>query len=221
MITILPAAGTASRVSGIPKFMLPVVDLNSSTGPIPLINWHLMNLSKLQTKVVIPTSRTYLEIIKVMTKEFEPMVIEINSKSMADSVVQASNHIIGNEYLVIMPDTFFSNYDFAHLLLQAKGSITLATWKYNEGQHGKFGSVELSKSTMEVVKVIDKDINCPLKEFWGSLAMSRDFLQFIDKEDSHLGESFNRYLSSGQKINYIEAQGRYFDIGTFDEYFRF
>jgi NDP-sugar pyrophosphorylase family protein len=219
MIIVLPAAGKASRVSGIPKFMLPIVDSNFQSKPIPLINWHLSKLSKLGMKIVIPTSKTYFEMIKVITEEFNPEVIQIDSESMPDSILQTCEHAYSDDYLVIMPDTFFSSYEFVYPLIKSRNDLTLATWKYRESQRGKFGSVEIDDLKNEVLKVVDKDPNSPLDAFWGSAKMSRDLLPHLSKHDTHLGHAFNRYLFQGKKVHNLEVEGEYFDIGTFDEYF--
>ncbi len=219
MIIVLPAAGKATRVSGIPKFMLPIIDSKTRSKPTPLINWHLSKLSSLGMKIVIPTSTTYFEIIKVMTEEFHAEVIQIDSESMPDSILQTCEQVYSDDYLVLMPDTFFSSYEFVDPLIKSRNNLTLATWKYRESQRGKFGSVEIDTLRNEVLNVVDKDPDCPLDAFWGSVKMSRNLLPYLRKYDNHLGHAFNRLLSQGEKIHQVNAEGEYYDIGTFDEYF--
>lgn len=212
LITYLPAAGHASRLGGIPKFYLPISSEKS------LIGYHIEELKKNNIyQIIIGANKYFNKSIEELYPETEVKII--NSKSMVDTVIQSGLSNNKNS-LVVMPDTYFDNYEIVEkmsdVLLETSAEVVLGLWQIREDQKGKLGQCEVDESF--VLKVIDKEIDCQENFFWGLVMWKPAFNNFIKKTDSHFGISLNRALAQEIKIRYVVADGDYFDCGTFEEY---
>ncbi len=210
--TFIPAAGKASRLAGLPKFYLPIKENNF------LLNYHIKNLqNKENYDIFLGVNSSFYESLENTFQDIK--VIQIQSNSMVETVCKLGLPENGNS-LVIMPDTFFKDYqvinDMAEKLVNENYDAVLGLWKIRSDQKGKLGQCTLSKD--KVLEVIDKDETCNEEYFWGSLCWNKEFNNFINSEDEHFGISINRAIKSNLNVGYIKSDTNYFDCGTFDEY---
>ena len=210
--TYIPAAGTASRLGGIPKFYLPVKDNQS------LIGNHIKNLNKLNNnKIIIGTHNHFFKSIKNLYPEAN--VKEIVSSSMVETVKKLGLSKT-NDSLVVMPDTYFFDYEVVKRmrtkLISSDADIVLGLWKIRNDQKGKLGQCVIEKGFIK--KIIDKNRNCKEKYFWGLIMWGPQFNKYILNSDKHFGISLNRAIANNLKVTYSLAKDKYFDCGTFDEY---
>ena len=138
--TFIPILGKASRLAGLPKFYLPIKENNF------LLNYHIKNLQNNENYDI------FLVLILVFMKTentFQDIkVIQIQSNSMVETVCKLGLPENGNS-LVIMPDTFFEDYqvinEMAEKLVNENYDAVLGLWKIRSDQKGKLGQCNLSK----------------------------------------------------------------------------
>lgn len=210
--TFVPAAGLATRLGGIPKFLLPISDKNT------LLGFHIDNLKKLKNnEISIGTNKKFYKILQDIYKEIS--IKKLNSSSMVQTVTKLN---LENKKLslVIMPDTYFENYkiveDMRTKIISSNLDVVLGLWKIKQSQIGKLGQCMLDGD--RVKKIIDKDVNCKEEYFWGLIMWKPSFNNFISDKDSHFGVSLNRAIENKLKIGYVISPDEYFDCGTFNEY---
>ena len=210
--TFIPAAGLATRLGGIPKFLLPVNDRQT------LIGFHIDNLKKIKNnEILIGTNKKFYKTLQDIYEEIS--IKKMNSSSMVQTVTKLN---LENKKLslVIMPDTYFENYKIIEYMREKITSsnldVVLGIWKIKQSQIGKLGQCKLDGDSVK--KIIDKDVNCKEEYFWGLIMWKPSFNNFISDEDLHFGTSLNRAIENNLKIGYVKSQDEYFDCGTFDEY---
>ncbi len=210
--TFIPAAGLATRLGGIPKFLLPVNDRQT------LIGFHIDNLKKIKNnEILIGTNKKFYKTLQDIYEEIS--IKKINSSSMVQTVTKLN---LENKKLslVIMPDTYFENYKIIEYMREKITSsnldVVLGIWKIKQSQIGKLGQCKLDGDSVK--KIIDKDVNCKEEYFWGLIMWKPSFNNFISDKDLHFGTSLNRAIENNLKIGYVKSQDEYFDCGTFDEY---
>ena len=210
--TFIPAAGLATRLGGIPKFLLPVNDRQT------LIGFHIDNLKKIKNnEISIGTNKKFYKTLQDIYEEIT--IKKINSSSMVQTVTKLN---LENKKLslVIMPDTYFENYKIIEYMrekiISSNLDVVLGIWKIKQSQIGKLGQCMLDGDSVK--KIIDKDVNCKEEYFWGLIMWQPSFNNLISDKDLHFGTSLNRAIENKLKIGYVKAQDEYFDCGTFDEY---
>ncbi len=210
--TFVPAAGLATRLGGIPKFLLPVSDRQT------LIGFHIDNLKKIKNnEISIGTNKKFYKTLQDIYEEIT--IKKINSSSMVQTVTKLN---LENKKLslVIMPDTYFENYKIIEYMrekiISSNLDVVLGIWKIKQSQIGKLGQCMLDGDSVK--KIIDKDVNCKEEYFWGLIMWQPSFNNLISDKDLHFGISLNRAIENKLKIGYVKAQDEYFDCGTFDEY---
>lgn len=215
LLHIIPAAGKASRIGGIPKFLLPIASDNF------LIKFHsnLLNDIHLDIKKVIVVSTEYFETVKRLDLDAE--IIKADTKTMNETTKVAIDKFPDfSNYLITMPDTYYEDkniiYNLIHTSMENKSPISLALWMIEDYQKGKLGQVKISQE--QVVDVIDKDLNCEYELAWGAISWKKEVNSLIDEKDSHIGYILNPALKQNIKIDFVKANNTYFDCGTFNEY---
>ena len=217
ILHIIPAAGKASRIGGIPKFLLPIGEENF------LIKFHVQNLlaNIPNVKKVIAVSSENYESVKRMDLNAE--IIRVDTQTMNETVsLVVEQYQEYENYVLTMPDTYYEDNLFMENLykihIQNKHLITLGVWSAMEYQIGRLGQVMLNED--EVVDVVDKDMNCKYKHVWGVIAWNKSVNKYIDNEDPHIGYILKPALNDNINIQFTKATGTYFDCGTFSEYKR-
>ena len=215
ILHIIPAAGKASRIGGIPKFLLPISQNNF------LINFHsnlLPNDNKNITKVIAVSSE-YSETVNRLNLDTE--ILEVNTNTMNETIVKVINSYPSySNYLLTMPDTYYlDNNVIKRLLLnfnEKSSNVHLALWKIMKNQIGNLGQVEIKNK--KIIQIIDKDPSCNFPYAWGAIVWNKNVNSFINTKDPTIGNILNPLLSIGEEIKYVIAENEYFDCGTFNEY---
>ncbi|MDR9397128.1 hypothetical protein, partial [Pontimonas sp.] len=83
-IGLLPSSGTASRMNGIPKFLLPVSeDLQC------LLDYHVRLMQPTVEKIIIPTRSEWVDVVRSFDFGSHVEVIELNTQTMAETLRRA------------------------------------------------------------------------------------------------------------------------------------
>lgn len=212
MNAILPAAGSATRMRGLPKFLLPC-DRSFET----LIENHVKQLLLVSEVVWIPTRPEFEFLITALNfPEDRVRTVTMLTENMTQTV-QAILEIDPSEHFeLIMPDTYFQG-DLPYSAMANQPYIAhLACWTIRNDQKGKLGQVDLLGS--EVKNIEDKNPNCLFEHSWGALTFSRKLMDYAFHSDPHIGYAVKRAIQSGEKITGTAIKGKYYDCGTPDEF---
>lgn len=217
MDILIPAAGQATRMRGLPKFLLPI-DENYTT----LLENHINNLNNIlenDSRILIGIRPDLLPIVKSLNLiEENIFFIEMKTNTMNETILNLSENSDSHHFQLIMPDTYFLGMQPYSQLESNPELCDLAIWKIRDEQRGKLGEVEVDANNI-LSNIVDKNPNTMFQYSWGSLTFSRQFFKYIKKEDPHIGYSVSLALNDKQYISTKFIDGKYFDCGTPREYF--
>jgi len=180
MDAIIPAAGLATRMRGIPKFLLPCDNVYTT-----LIEMHISQLLECCETVWIPTRPELVMLLDSLGLAKDRVVIlPMQTENMTQTVMKVA-HISKQEYFqLIMPDTFFFG-EKPYTTVGPNSSIAeLACWEIRPDQRGKLGQVLIEDNFVKEMR--DKDLECEFEHSWGALTFSRELLKFADEKDPHI-----------------------------------
>jgi hypothetical protein len=209
---IVPAAGLASRMRGIPKFLLPCDDVYTT-----LLEEHLGNLLEVCETVWIPTRPELVMLLDSLSISRDRIVIlPITTRNMTETVLHVANLSRADFFQLVMPDTFFLGEKPYQMMSKNPKLVDLACWKIRKEQRGKLGQVKIHDN--RVIDMRDKDPKCEFEHSWGALTFYRDLLTYCKDSDSHIGYAVKTALENNEEVNARVIEGKYFDCGTPSEY---
>lgn len=212
IVAILPAAGKALRMNGLPKFALPINNLNQT-----LIERHISQIKDFVNEIVIPTTPNNFSLIENMRLDLKSTVISMETNTMSQTVIEVIRNYPADRYVLIMPDTYFHGEVPHKYLAHSESPIELAIFAIRDSQKGKLGQVSIDEES-NVIEIIDKSENCNYKYAWGALTFDKTLIEFIEPEDAHIGYAVAKsLLSCRAKAQVFDCE--YFDCGTPSEYF--
>jgi len=206
-IGILPASGSASRLNGLPKFILPVADGRS------LLQWHVDLMSRACRHVTVSTRNRWTALVRDLS--LNAYITEREPSTMADAVLKMT---MGESDAIVigMPDIYIHNSqsNFYQDLLTSDGDVVLATWDYApQNMRGKIGQV-LADDKGNVLSVVDKDPDCDYPEMWGALLFRNESIKKIDPEGGSVLNKVNDWIAEGVSVKRVKMSGEYIDAGT-------
>ena len=212
MDAIVPAAGMATRMRGIPKFLLPC-DATYNT----LIEAHISALLENCETVWIPTRPELVLLLDSLGLAKDRVVIlPMTTENMTQTVSKVLQIAKTENFQLVMPDTFFHGEKPYSTLSKNPALVDLACWEIREDQKGKLGQVLIEDS--RVIEMRDKDPNCNYEYSWGALTFNRELMNYASLEDPHIGYAVRNALVAGGHISAQIIDGKYFDCGTPREY---
>jgi choline kinase len=212
MDLILPAAGSATRMRGIPKFLLPINEKGES-----LLERHISQSIENFEKIWIPTTPKFEPLLhSIFGENIE--VVPMNTKTMTETVLRIVENTPATEFALVMPDTYFMGESPIKYLHSSEADLNVACWNIKDSQKGKLGQVKIEDG--KIIQIIDKEPSCDFRHSWGAISFNRKFINSLNPEMPHVGYAIPKFLSS---IEYQHStrimQGEYFDCGTPQEYF--
>ena len=212
---LLPAAGSAQRMRGLPKFLLPSGELNLS-----IIELHIRNLSEYADEILIGLNPIFLDIVLNAKLNLQnARIIPLSTNSMTETVLKLIPYSSGDRFTLIMPDTVFESkesYRFENL----QSDLDLSLWKIRSDQYGKLGQVLIAPDG-KVLDCVDKDPSCRYEYIWGAMTFNRRFIECLDFDFPHVGYGIVKALKLQMKVNGMVLPGRYWDCGTATEYMHY
>jgi NDP-sugar pyrophosphorylase family protein len=213
---ILPAAGLASRMRGIPKFLLPC-----NNEYLTLIESHLNQMLKYCNNIWIATRPDLVMLLDSINLSNERVfIIPVVSENMNQTVNRILEISNAEKFQLIMPDTFFTGelpYEKLVKSFSENSIAHLALWKIREEQKGKLGQVSINNAG-KVIDIIDKKNNCDYEYSWGAISFNRKLSKYISQRDPHVGYAISEAVINEEEINGTLINGQYFDCGTPSEY---
>lgn len=215
MIGILPAAGKAERLMGLPKFLLPV-------GDTFLLSFHIQGHERAGVeRIIIGTSRPFYPLLCEYAHD-RAMIYPVQTLTQSETVLTARRFYGERPALMTMPDTWFEDVTVLERLVktveEGRAIVAAALWPIRSDQQGHLGQC-LSRDGL-IEDVIDKDPDCPYLYAWGAMAWSQSFWPFIKPEDPHPGYAMQRAITAGVRPRAVFADGPFYDLGTFAQYQR-
>ena len=212
MDAIIPAAGLATRMRGIPKFLLPCDDSYTT-----LIELHISQLLEHCETIWIPTRPELVLLLDSLGLAKDRVVIlPMQTENMTQTVMKVLQISNQQHFQLVMPDTFFFGEKPYGTLNPAPKIAELACWEIRPDQRGKLGQVLIEDKN--VIQMKDKDPQCLFEHSWGALTFSRELVNYADLNDPHIGYAVRSALLSGETISASIMHGKYFDCGTPSEY---
>ncbi len=214
---LIPAAGTATRMRGLPKFLLPTHSSKSS-----LLERHLEALGDFFDEILIGVNPDFSNLLKSVVGETTKIrIIELRTRTMMETVTRLCKESKLNSFTLVMPDTFFSDYEQVcnFIAKERESKPSLLCWELQSFQRGKLGQVLISDDNL-IIDIQDKKMNCSYKYFWGVASFNRENLTNIRDDASHIGFMYENLIKNSIKVNGIKVSGFYYDCGTQEEYIK-
>jgi len=213
---LIPASGAASRMRGIPKFLLPCNDEY-----LTLIERHVINMLEWCKMVWIPTRPDLSILIESLGITSERVVaIPMVTKSMTETIMKVAAISSADDFMLCMPDTYFEGGLPYADLSELEGDLKLACWKIRPEQKGKLGQVLFGEEqdASNIVDSRDKDVSCTFDFSWGAMSFRRQILEMANPEMPHTGYLIKPAIDLGLDVHGFVVKGEYFDCGTPKEY---
>lgn len=220
---ILPIGGSASRMQGIPKFLLPI---NSN---LTLIENHIQSaLNAGYDQVYVVSQELYVPILEKQLAKF-PNKVQINTltkptatmcETLITSQIETSKY---SRITVGLPDTVYLGSDALEVyrnLISRKEPVILSLFKIRKDQIGKLGQLQLDGNN-RVTDMRDKDPECSWPWIWGIADFDSKFFAEIREAEAHVGISIQRWMGEGIPVSGVKNDAEYYDCGTFDEYAKY
>lgn len=216
-VGILPASGLATRMSGLPKFMLPY-----DVGPVSIIQHHVMMMACHVDRVVVTTRSEWFSWLEQNLVEPKIEIQVIESNSLTETILRGVKGLDLEELVVGLPDVaIVGENPYGLTLDHASGPlVTLGAFKTAEVDRGKFGSLQLLPSGI-VGNYADKDPQLEWGFHWGTLLIQREALGMISSKWPTIGELVGEMLRKNLPVAYELLNSLYFDCGTVEGYFRY
>jgi len=215
MIGILPAAGNARRIHGLPKFLLPIPN-----GFLLMRHLNMMHKADLSIGARIGVTSVYYDVLAHIgygVNIYRPY----HHDTMTQTVLSALQFMPANEDVLFgLPDTYIEDDQCYAKLAAALADCDVAVGVFLLGNHNhmsKLGMVAFTKD-MKVVDVIEKPQTSYLEYAWGALAWQPQFWQYLQPDMPHVGYALMPAIEAGLDVRAVVMQGGYWDCGTFSEY---
>jgi ADP-glucose pyrophosphorylase len=221
-ILVLPVGGSASRMLGLPKFMLPVSESET------LIERHCRGaVSAGYDEVHVITRQKYFNLIgsyfsdrridahiHSLPHETETMseTLKIGSRLIKD--------IVKSSVTIGLSDTAFYGASYENIyrkLIEDSADHTLGLFSIREDQFGKLGQVDID-SMGNVLAMQDKNFSCTFPAIWGLAKVPGLMLMNLNISDAHIGIGIEKLVAEGKHVSGVVNDAEYFDCGTFNEY---
>jgi len=215
-VGLLPAAGMATRMRGLPKFLLPLADDRGS-----LLEYHVQLLEPYVDALVIPTRPEWIGVLQGFGWSDTVSLVELSTDTLAHTAIEALQDLHYDQCVVGLPDTVFSGGNpYAELAERYPGDpLVLACFPTRDHQRGKLGSIDLSPEGV-VVHHADKPADGGWPQHWGALRLTPEVLSLLSPDQPTVGNVIDECLARGITVRGFVHEGDYFDCGTVEEYAR-
>lgn len=212
---ILPASGIASRMGGLPKFLLPI-------GPEarPLIELHLEALAGLVDEVVVAVHPKFSGFLYERVDRFGALLTVLETRTMNETVLKVVQRMPCERYVIGLPDVYLADYSGYAVALGLLDTFacSLAVWQSQPSQIGRLGNLSFAADGT-VLDIQDKIAGCPYDHHWGIAGFHQECLRaYTDRGQAHIGFAAEKALRAGVKVGASVIPGRYYDCGTPQEY---
>lgn len=216
MIGILPAAGKAERMLGLPKMLLPI------PGDTTLIRRMRDSMEALNPrKICVGANGVNMALLEPLDRHTTKFY-HAYTETMSETVLLAQRYVESDERVLFgMPDTYIDDADVWHKLnavLDDGADVAVGVFMTRPAQRSKLGMCRIGDLHL-VAEVVDKPVETDLVWAWGVLAWRPVFWGCINPIHKHVGFAVQRAIEERLDVRAVFMDGQYFDAGSPDEYF--
>ena len=214
MIGILPAAGNATRIHGLPKFLLPIPN-----GFLLMRHLNMMHKADSSIGARIGVTSIYYDVLAHIgygVNIYRPY----HHDTMTQTVLSALQFMPANEDVLFgLPDTYIEDDQCYAKLAAALADcdVAVGVFKTRPEQRNQLGMVDFIY-TGKVIGVVDKPTSTSLEWAWGALAWKPNFWQYLQPDMPHVGYALNPAIEAGLDVCVSVMPGGLWDCGTISEY---
>lgn len=216
VIGILPASGLASRMRGLPKFLLPLPGDRGS-----ILEYHIDLMAPHVDTIFVPTRTVWLPVLEGLELHDKVQLVEKNTDTLARTVRETLEGVEYDHALAGLPDTVFQEgnpYENLRNSVDDAG-VSLCLFPTRAAQRGALGSVHLSEDGI-VIDHADKNPDKDWGAHWGLMRFSKSVLELLSPESQTIGVLIDECLQREIPVTGFSHQSEYFDCGTVAEYAR-
>jgi hypothetical protein len=200
-IGLLPASGSAKRLNGIPKFLLPIPGGT-------LLSRHIDQMLEVCDEVRVSTRKAWLPLLDSMDLPSQVKVYEIEPSTFSHAIHQMSDD---GRLLIGMPDTYISSENPYKAMLESDGDVVLAGFNCPEELLGSVGQF-LTDKDGNISDLRDKEQGCAYPNMWGAMLLNA--VQVDETLDTPSHQIMN-WVAEGKLVKAVKCDGIYIDAGTF------
>lgn len=219
MIGLLPAAGNAKRLYGLPKYLLPIentflmkrhCDLMTAAGCDLVAIGHQPNNTLIE-QYVPHDGKVFIPVLRYATMNQTLLSVHhwLTYAGLCDDPI-----------LFGMPDTYFTEPTvylcFDDLIDRPDVDVVVSLFEARPGQRNG-GMCRLENGLL--TEVIDKPAETDLTLIWGAMAWKPVFWDCVDPNEQHVGFALARAIERGLSIATVRFPGTFWDCGTSRDYF--
>ncbi len=217
MIGLIPAAGHATRINGLPKFLLPL------PGDTYLLDVLRRRMAAHTSSLIIGVNSRNAHLIDRYAQHYA-YIHECNTATMSETLLSMRSFCGNRDILFGMPDSYwFDDIAYPRLAhdINDGAMVSVALFEARPEQRAHIGmcDVRFEDDELFVTQVVDKPGETKLHLAWGAMAWCAGFWQYVKPGDPHVGYGVQRALDAGVKVRGYLAYGGYYDCGTPDGYF--
>jgi UTP-glucose-1-phosphate uridylyltransferase len=224
-ILVLPVGGSASRMLGLPKFMLPVSESET------LIERHCRGaVSAGYDELHIITRQKYFNLIEsyFSDRKIDAHIHSLphETETMSETLKIGSGlikDIVKSSVTIGLSDTAFYGASYENIyrkLIEDSADYSLGLFSIREDQFGKLGQVD-TDSKGKVLSMQDKNLSCIFPAIWGLAKVPGSMLVNLNISEAHIGIGIEKLVAKGEHVSGVMNQAEYYDCGTFSEYSKF
>lgn len=212
-LAVIPAAGRAVRLNGVPKFLLPIDSYMS------LLSYHLKMASEYADLTVIGTRPEFSGLVLDLGKDFGAKTYVVDTRTLTETVCEIARGMNPRTLTIHLPDTYVGKENvFAKLesSVHLKEESGIAIWRSSESQRGLLGQVEIQESynSSRVTRIVDKDPDFFTGYHWGSISFFEPDIGNWDISEVTIGNVAANLIKNGEKFFSILSNSSYLDLGT-------
>jgi GTP:adenosylcobinamide-phosphate guanylyltransferase len=219
LICVLPAAGSATRLNGIPKFLLPNRD------GIPMINYHVSIAKEYASEVYVAVRPQLANLVKEILPP-NAIVHIVETQTMTETIATLLKIAEPKMAVIQLPDTYIGNgedFPSAIELSSKMAADVLIGFTTRSDQRGKLGQVDIRSEAgvLVVNQIADKDPNLHFGHHWGAVVLNSPDVNNWDLNLSHIGLVLQQEIERKMRKYAVISQQDYYDLGTISELMRF
>jgi hypothetical protein len=201
-IGLLAASGSASRLNGIPKFLLPIPDGT-------LLSRHIDQMLEVCDEVRISTRKIWIPLLNNINLSSKVKIYQIEPSTFSNALHEMSSN---GRLLIGMPDTYISSKNHYASMMKSDGDVVLGGFNCPEYLLGKVGQF-LTDQHGNVFDLKDKQQDCIYPNMWGAILFNT--VQIDGTLDNPSHQVIN-CITEGKSVKAVNCEGSYVDAGTFE-----
>ena len=201
-IGLLAASGSASRLNGIPKFLLPIPGGT-------LLSRHIDQMLQVCDEVRISTRKAWMPLLNQLDLPSEVKIYEIEPSTFSNAIHQMGDK---GRLLIGMPDTYISITNHYENMMKSDGDVVLAGFDCPDYLLGAVGQFQADQYG-NVFDLKDKEKDCTYSKMWGAMLLNT--VQIDGSLDNPSHQIMN-WIREGKSVKAVNCNGSYIDAGTFE-----